>query len=171
MGTIVTPRRGAAAFVAGLAVTAVAVAQTPANARPAVAQEANIVETAVAAGNFDTLVSLVKKAGLAETLAGDGPFTVFAPTDAAFEKVPAKTLKALGKDKAKLKRVLLYHAVSGRKAAKRVVKRSSLKTLNGKRVRISVREGAVFVDKAKVVTPDVRASNGIIHAVNRVLMP
>jgi uncharacterized surface protein with fasciclin (FAS1) repeats len=169
MGTILTPRRGATTLVAGL--VAAAVAQAPAHARPAAAQEGSIVDTAVAAGNFDTLVSLVKKAGLAETLSGDGPFTVFAPTDAAFEKVPAKSLKALGKDKAKLKRVLLYHVVSGRKAAKRVVKRSSVKTLNGKRVRIRVRKGDVFVDKAKVVTPDVRASNGIIHAVNRVLMP
>ena len=169
MRTILTPRRGAATLAAGLVVAAAA--HAPAQARPAVAQESNIVDTAVAAGNFDTLVSLVKKAGLAGTLSGDGPFTVFAPTDAAFEKVPKKTLKALGKDKAQLKRVLLYHVVSGRKTAKRVVKRSSLKTFNGKRVKIRVRDGKVFVAGAKVVTPDVRASNGIIHAVNRVLIP
>jgi uncharacterized surface protein with fasciclin (FAS1) repeats len=173
MSTIVTPRRGLATLVAGFA--AAGLIQTQAHARPAAAPavqaESNIVETATAAGNFKTLVSLVKQAGLAGTLSGDGPFTVFAPTDAAFEKVPQKTLDALGKDKAKLKSVLLYHVVSGRKPAKRVVKRSSLKTINGKRVRIRVRDTKVFVDKARVVTPDIRTSNGIIHAVNRVLMP
>jgi len=96
---------------------------------------------------------------------------VFAPTDAAFKKVPKKTLKALGKDKAMLKAVLLYHVASGRLAAKRVVERSSIKTLNGKRVKIRVRGQNVFVNRAKVVTADVRTSNGIIHAINRVLIP
>jgi uncharacterized surface protein with fasciclin (FAS1) repeats len=169
--TTTTARRGAAALVAGLA--ALALAAAPASARPATAAAAkpNIVETAVAAGNFTTLVSLVKQAGLAETLSGAGPYTVFAPTDAAFKKVPKKTLTALGKDKAKLKAVLLYHVAAGRLAAKRVVKRSSVKTLNGKRVRIRVRGRSVFVNRSKVVTADVRASNGIIHAVNRVLIP
>ena len=85
--------------------------------------------------------------------------------------MPNKTLKALGKDKAKLKAVLLYHVAAGRLAAKRVVKRSSIKTLNGKRVQIRVRDQNVFVNKSKVITPDVRTSNGIIHAVNRVLIP
>ena len=96
---------------------------------------------------------------------------MFAPTDAAFKKVPKKTLKALGKDKAKLKAVLLYHVAAGRLAAKRVVKRSSIKTLNGKRVKIRVRGRNVFVNRSKVVTADVRASNGIIHVINRVLIP
>ena len=171
MSTITTARRGAAALVAGLA--ALALAAAPASARPATAAAAkpNLVETAVAAGNFTTLVSLVKQAGLAETLSGTGPYTVFAPTDAAFKKVPKKTLKALGKDKAKLKAVLLYHVAAGRLAAKRVVKRSSIKTLNGKRVQIRVRGRNVFVNRSKVVTADVRASNGIIHAINRVLIP
>jgi uncharacterized surface protein with fasciclin (FAS1) repeats len=169
-----TARRGTAALVAGLAAAALAAA--PASARPdttaaAAAAKPNIVETAVAAGNFTTLVSLVKQAGLAETLSGAGPYTVFAPTDAAFKKVPKKTLKALGKDKAKLKAVLLYHVASGRLAAKRVVKRSSIKTLNGKRVKIRVRGRNVFVNRSKVVTANVRASNGIIHAINRVLIP
>lgn len=169
--TTTTVRRGGAALVAGLA--ALALAAAPASARPdtAAAAKPNLVETAVAAGNFTTLVSLVKQAGLAETLSGKGPYTVFAPTDAAFEKVPNKTLKALGKDKAKLKAVLLYHVAEGRLAAKRVVKRSSIKTLNGKRVQIRVRDQNVFVNKSRVVTPDVRTSNGIIHAVNRVLIP
>ena len=161
MRTIITARRSAAALVAGLA--ALALAAAPANARPATAAPAkpNIVETAVAAGNFTTLVSLVKQAGLAETLSGTGPYTVFAPTDAAFKKVPKKTLTALGKDKAKLKAVLLYHVAAGRLAAKRVVKQSSIKTLNGKRVQIRVRGRNVFVNRSKVVTADVRTSNGI----------
>jgi len=171
MRSIITRRRGAATVVAAIA--AGALVSAPASARPAApaTAESNIVETAVAAGNFTTLVSLVKQAGLAETLSGKGPYTVFAPTDAAFNKVPKKTLKALGKDKAKLKAVLLYHVAEGRLAAKRVVKRSSIKTLNGERVRIRVRDSNVFVNKSKVVTPDVRTSNGIIHAVNRVLIP
>ena len=111
--TNITRRRGAATVVATLAVGALASA--PAGARPAAeaTAESNIVETAVAAGNFTTLVSLVKQAGLAETLVGKGPFTVFAPTDAAFKKVPKKTLNALGKDKARLKSVLLYHVAEG----------------------------------------------------------
>ena len=172
MSTITTARRGGVAFVAGLA--ALAVAAAPASARldtAAAAAKPNLVETAVAAGNFTTLVSLVKQAGLAETLSATGPYTVFAPTDTAFKKVPKKTLKALGKDKAKLRAVLLYHVASGRLAAKRVVERSSIKTLNGKRVKIRVRGQNVFVNRSKVVTADVRASNGIIHAVNRVLIP
>jgi uncharacterized surface protein with fasciclin (FAS1) repeats len=170
--TTTTARRSAAALVAGIA--ALALAAAPASARPATAAAAakpNLVETAVAAGNFTTLVSLVKQAGLAETLSGAGPYTVFAPTDKAFKKVPKKTLTALGKDKAKLKAVLLYHVAAGRLAAKRVVKRSSIKTLNGKRVKIRVRGRNVFVNQAKVVTADVRASNGIIHVINRVLIP
>jgi len=171
MSSLPTARRGATTFVLRLA--ALALAAAPASARPdtVAAAKPNLVETAVAAGNFTTLVSLVKKAGLAETLSGAGPYTVFAPTDAAFKKVPKKTLTALGNDKAKLKAVLLYHVAAGRLAAKRVVKRSSIKTLNGKRVRISVRGGNVFVDRSKVVTADVRTSNGIIHVINRVLIP
>ena len=130
----------AAALVAG-ALAVGACGRAGASARPAdsASAKSNIVETAVAAGNFTTLVSLVKQAGLAETLSGKGPYTVFAPTDAAFKKVPKKTLNALGKDKAKLKSVLLYHVAAGRLAAKRVVKRSSIKTLNGKRVQFRVR--------------------------------
>jgi uncharacterized surface protein with fasciclin (FAS1) repeats len=171
MGTIITRRRGAATVVAALA--AGAFASAPASAKPAgpATAESNIVETAVAAGNFTTLVSLVKQAGLAETLSGTGPYTVFAPTDAAFKKVPKKTLKALGKDKAKLKAVLLYHVAEGRLTAKRVIKRTSIKTLNGERVRVRTRGSNVFVNKSKVVTADVGASNGVIHAVNRVLIP
>ncbi len=168
----ITPirRRGAAAVFA--AVAAGTLASAPASASPASpAPKSDIVETAVAAGNFTTLVSLVKQAGLAEALSAPGPYTVFAPSDAAFRKVPKKTLKALGKDKAKLKAVLLYHVAEGRLAAKRVVKRTSIKTLNGARLRVRTPGDNVFVNKSKVVTADVRASNGIIHAINRVLIP
>jgi len=171
MRSIITRRRSAASVVAAVAVGALASAPSGASPAAPATAKSNIVETAVAAGNFDTLVSLVKQAGLAETLSAKGPYTVFAPTDAAFEKVPKKTLNALGEDKAMLKSVLLYHVAEGRLPAKRVIKRSSIKTLNGQRVRVRVARGNVFVNKSKVVTADVRASNGIIHAVNRVLIP
>ena len=151
------------AFVAaGVAVPASAGQET---------KKANIVETAQGAGQFKTLVKLVKKAGLAKTLSGRGPYTVFAPTDAAFAKVPKSTLDGLMSDRAALRSVLLYHVVSGRVPARKVTKLRSAETLNGAKVRIRVRDGKVFVNGAKVVTPDVKASNGIIHAVNRVLIP
>jgi uncharacterized surface protein with fasciclin (FAS1) repeats len=131
----------------------------------------NIVETAVATGKFKTLASLLQQAGLAGTLQGKGPYTVFAPTDAAFAKVPKATLNALGKDKAKLRAVLLYHVAEGKLTAAKVVKRSSVKTLNGQRVSVRVRNGQAYVGGARVTTADVRASNGVIHVINRVLLP
>ena len=131
----------------------------------------NIVQTAVAADDFDTLASLVKRAGLAKTLSGKGPFTVFAPTDAAFAKVPASTLEGLLKDRAALRNVLLYHVAAGRYPAKRVVKQESIETVSGQRVKVSTRKGTVRVGGATVVQADVRASNGVIHAINRVLIP
>jgi len=161
------------------AVTAVAVAavgpasagaRAEVNAVPASAKM-DIVETAVAAGKFDTLAALLKKAGLVKTLKGKGPYTVFAPTDKAFSKVPKATLDALAKDKAKLRSVLLYHVAKGKLTASKVVKRSSIKTLNGQRVRVRVRDGKVFVGGARVITPDVAASNGVIHVINKVLIP
>jgi uncharacterized surface protein with fasciclin (FAS1) repeats len=145
-------------------------ARTDLNAAPAGAEK-NIVQTAVAAGKFKTLASLLKKAGLAGTLQGKGPFTVFAPTDAAFAKVPDATLEALGQDKAKLRSVLLYHVTKGKLTAAKVVKRESVKTLNGQRVKIRVRDDKVFVGGARVITPDVGASNGVIHVINKVLIP
>ena len=153
--------------------TALVAAALPlAAAAPAQAQaQGNIVEKAQAAGQFTTLVSLVERAGLADTLAGPGPFTVFAPTDAAFAKVPKKTLNALLKDRAKLRAVLLYHVAAGRLEAADVVERRSIKTLNGKRVRVRVDGDEVFVGKAQVTTPDVGASNGVIHVIDRVLIP
>ncbi len=152
-----------------LATLVVALAVSPALAQPK--QEQNIVQTAVAAGQFKTLTKLLTTAGLANTLAKPGPYTVFAPTDAAFAKVPKKTLNALLKNKAQLKAVLLYHVVSGDVAAADVVKLASAKTLNGKSVRIRTAGMNVFVNSAKVTTPDVMASNGVIHVINRVLIP
>ena len=134
-------------------------------------EDQNIVQTAVAAGQFKTLAKLLNRAGLAGTLQQSGPYAVFAPTDAAFKKVPTKTLNMLLRDKAKLKAVLLYHVVSGKVAAADVVKLSSAKTLNGQSVRIRVSGTNVFVNGAKVTTPDVMASNGVIHVINRVLVP
>jgi uncharacterized surface protein with fasciclin (FAS1) repeats len=134
-------------------------------------EEQNIVQTAVAAGQFKTLAKLLTRAGLVGALQQPGPYTVFAPTDAAFKKVPKKTLTMLLRNKAKLKAVLLYHVVSGEVAAADVVKLSSAKTLNGKSVRIRTSGMNVFVNNAKVTKPDVMATNGVIHVVNRVLIP
>jgi uncharacterized surface protein with fasciclin (FAS1) repeats len=131
----------------------------------------NVVQTAVAAGQFKTLTSLLEKAGLVKTLEGMGPYTVFAPTDAAFAKVPKATLAALAKNKAKLRAVLLYHVVTGKVTAAKVVKLHSAKTLEGKRVSIRVRGGKVIVGGATVVKADVMASNGVIHVINNVLIP
>jgi uncharacterized surface protein with fasciclin (FAS1) repeats len=140
-------------------------------AAPAAKPTKNIIETAAAAGQFKTLTSLVKKAGLVEALQAKGPFTVFAPTDAAFAKVPRSTLKALGNDRAKLRAVLLYHVAKGKLTAAKVVKRSSVKTLNGQRVRIRVRDGNVYVDGARVTRANIGATNGVIHVINKVLIP
>lgn len=131
----------------------------------------NIVETAVAAGQFKTLASLLTKAGLAGTLQGKGPFTVFAPTDAAFAKVPKATLAGLAKNKAKLRAVLLYHVVKGKVTAAQAMRLRSAKTLNGKSLAIRVNGGKVLVGGATVTKADVNASNGIIHVINTVLIP
>ncbi len=132
----------------------------------------NIVQTAAAAGQFTTLIKLAKQAGLAGALSGPGPLTVFAPTDAAFAKVPKKTLAALAKNKAQLRRVLLYHVISGEFMASQVVGLKSAKTLANETVRISVRGGGVYLNKnVRVVKTDIAASNGVIHVVNAVLIP
>jgi uncharacterized surface protein with fasciclin (FAS1) repeats len=159
------------AILATSAATAAALSVAgPASARPA-APEKNIVETAVAAGQFKTLTSLLQQADLANTLAGKGSYTVFAPTDAAFAKVPKSTLDALAQDKAKLRSVLLYHVAKGKLTASKVVKRKSIKTLNGERVRVRVSAGKVRVGGATVTSADVRASNGVIHVITKVLIP
>jgi len=131
----------------------------------------NIVETAVAAGDFTTLTSLVEKAGLAETLSGEGPFTVFAPTDDAFADVPQETLDSLAADPEALKAVLLYHVVDGEARARDVAELSSAETLNGESVELETTDGRVEVNDAKVVQADVTASNGVIHVIDEVLIP
>ena len=166
-----TPKRLIATLAVVTAVGGAALATTASAGADQSAAKRDIVQTAVAAGKFKTLASLLTKAGLAGTLKGKGPYTVFAPTDAAFAKVPKSTLDALGKDKAKLRAVLLYHVASGRLTAARVVKRTSVKTLNGQSVRISVSGSKVSVGGARVTTADVKASNGVIHVINKVLIP
>ena len=132
-------------------------------------QAKDIVDTAVAAGNFKTLVVALKAAGLVPTLKGKGPFTVFAPTDEAFAKIPKADLDALLKDKAKLKAVLTYHVVSG-KVMSTDLKAGNVKTVQGSNVMVSLTDGAM-VNDAKVVAADVAADNGVIHAIDTVLMP
>jgi uncharacterized surface protein with fasciclin (FAS1) repeats len=131
----------------------------------------NIVETAAGQKQFSTLVSLVKKAGLVGTLSGKGPFTVFAPTNAAFAKVPKATLTELGEKPAMLKKVLLYHVLAGKYPASKVVKTKSAKTAEGASVQFSVRGKSAFVNESKIVKTDIMASNGIIHVINAVLIP
>lgn len=161
--------RALPAVVAVVAVALLGVsAAAPADSSRAAKKD--IVQTAVAAGKFKTLASLVQQANLVKTLKGKGPYTVFAPTDAAFAKVPKATLDGLD-TKAKLRAVLLLHVAKGKLTAKKVVKRTSIKTLNGQRLKVKVRNGKVFVGGARVVTPDVKASNGVIHAINKVLLP
>lgn len=133
----------------------------------------DIVDTAVAAGQFNTLAKALEAAGLVETLKGAGPFTVFAPTDDAFAKLPAGTLDDLLKpeNKEKLKAILLYHVVSGKVTAAKVMKMKSAKTVNGEEVKISTSGGKVMVNDATVVKADVMASNGVIHVIDTVLLP
>ena len=132
---------------------------------------ADIVDTAVAAGSFNTLVAAVKAAGLVDTLKGPGPFTVFAPTDDAFAKLPAGTVDALLKDPAKLKKILLYHVVSGKVMAADVMKMKSAKTVEGQSVKISAKGGMVMVDNAHVSKTDIATDNGVIHVIDTVIMP
>ena len=158
-------------LVTVLALGALVVPATTAAAPARPAEQQNIVRTAVAAGQFKTLAMLLERAGLARALQRPGPFTVFAPTDAAFAKVPKSTLDALLRDRAKLRAVLLYHVVAGKVTAAKVVKLKSAKTLSGKTLRIRVSGATVFVNSSKVAKADVMASNGVIHVVNRVLIP
>jgi uncharacterized surface protein with fasciclin (FAS1) repeats len=159
----------AAAAFAGCVVAGVAMARD--SETPQGCSSKNIVETAVAAGNFTTLVSLVQQAGLADTLATGGPFTVFAPTDEAFAKVPKETLAALAADPQLLKSVLLYHVAAGKLDADDVVERNRVKTLNGAKLRVRAKRGYVKVNDARILTADVDASNGVIHVIDRVLIP
>ncbi|UAW98305.1 fasciclin domain-containing protein [Halopseudomonas nanhaiensis] len=158
----------ASLFAAGLMVSAPAMAHN--HGEHADKPDADIIETAREAGQFDTLLTAVKEAGLEETLKGAGPFTVFAPTDEAFEKIPDSDLEALLADKEKLTDVLTYHVVSGKVMAEDVAGMSSAPTVQGESLSIDASDG-VKVDDAKVVKADVKASNGVIHVIDTVLMP
>jgi uncharacterized surface protein with fasciclin (FAS1) repeats len=131
----------------------------------------NIVEIAAGAGSFNTLVAAVQAAGLVETLSGEGPFTVFAPTDEAFAEIPAEDLNGLLADKEALTAVLTYHVVAGKVMAADVVSLTSATTVNGQSVDIKVMDGKVWIDGAEVVTTDIEATNGVIHVINKVIMP
>jgi uncharacterized surface protein with fasciclin (FAS1) repeats len=135
------------------------------------AQKKDIVTVAVEAGSFKTLATALTEAGLVETLKGEGPFTVFAPTDEAFAKLPKGTLEGLLKDKEALKKVLLYHVVSGNVSSKDVVKLNKAKTVGGQDVMIKVKDGKVYINKSQVTAADIQASNGVIHIIDTVLIP
>jgi uncharacterized surface protein with fasciclin (FAS1) repeats len=152
------------AGVASLLLATAALAAPPAQ---------DIVDTAVSAGSFNTLVAAVKAAGLVDTLKGPGPFTVFAPTDEAFAKLPPGTVEDLLKpeNKAKLQAILTYHVVSGKVMAKDVVKLHSAKTVNGEQLTVKASMGSVTVDNANVVKTDIVCSNGVIHVIDTVLLP
>ncbi len=137
------------------------------------AQQKDIVDTAVAAGSFKTLAAALQAAGLVDTLKGNGPFTVFAPTDEAFAKLPAGTVEELLKpeNKAKLTAILTYHVVPGKVMASQVVSLKEAKTVNGKSVKIAVDNGTVMIDNAKVVKTDIGTTNGVIHVIDTVILP
>lgn len=159
------------------ALAAVMTAPTIASAQHANSRDTkpmkNIVQVATEAGNFKTLIAAVKAAGLVETLQGPGPFTVFAPTDAAFAKLPSGTVTALLADKEKLTSILTYHVVSGKVMSAEIVKANGATptTVNGLPLDIVIRDGKVYVNGANVATADVQASNGVIHVIDAVLLP
>jgi transforming growth factor-beta-induced protein len=152
------------AGVASLLLATAAFAASPAQ---------DIVDTAVSAGSFDTLVAAVKAAGLVDTLKGPGPFTVFAPTDEAFAKLPAGTVEELLKpeNKSKLVAILTYHVVPGKVMAKDVVKLHEAKTANGQELTVKSQMGSVMVNNAKVVKTDILCTNGVIHVIDTVVLP
>ena len=156
--------------VAAVAATVIGIA---AGSASAYAADKDIVDTAVAAGQFKTLAAALTAAGLVDTLKGPGPFTVFAPTDAAFAKLPAGTVENLLKpeNKAKLTAILTYHVVAGKVMAADVVKLKEAKTVNGAMVAVKVDGGNVMINNAKVTTADIKASNGVIHVIDTVLLP
>ena len=131
----------------------------------------DIVQTAISAGNFTTLATALTEAGLVDALKGEGPFTVFAPTDEAFKNLPEGALEGLLKDKEALKNVLLYHVVSGKVSSKEVVDLNQATTLNGSDLKIKTDNGKVMINDAHVTGADVMASNGIIHVIDKVLLP
>ena len=153
--------------------TIAAVALTFAVPTASSAQTRDIVDTAVAAGSFKTLAKALEAADLVTTLKGAGPFTVFAPTDEAFAKLPAGTIEMLLKpeNKAKLKRILTYHVVPGKVMAADVTKMTSAKTVSGDTATIAVHDGMVMADNSRIVKTDIAATNGVIHVIDTVMMP
>jgi len=155
--------------------TMAALVMTVATPNPAArdADPKDIVDTAVAAGSFKTLAKALAAADLVQTLKGPGPFTVFAPTDEAFAKLPAGTIETLLKpeNKAKLQRILTYHVVAGRVMASDVMKMRSAKAVSGDTITVATRDGGVTVDKALIVKTDITASNGVIHVIDSVILP
>ena len=159
--------------VAALASLVTLPALASAQSSPTKKAPMNIVQIASEAGTFNTLVAAVKAAGLAETLQGPGPFTVFAPTDAAFSKLPAGTVESLLADPKKLASILTFHVVSGKVMSTDIVKANGARptTVNGAPLDVVVRNGKVYVNGAQVVTADIVASNGVIHVIDTVLIP
>ena len=158
-------------ILAGVLLALVAASGPAAATAPA--SQKDIVDTAVAAGSFKTLAAALQAAGLVETLKGPGPFTVFAPTDAAFAKLPAGTVESLLKpeNKAKLTAILMYHVVPGRVLAAQVGGMTSAPTANGQTLAIASENGIVTVDRARVTKADILCSNGVIHVIDTVLLP
>jgi uncharacterized surface protein with fasciclin (FAS1) repeats len=154
-------------------VAALALIVSPAMAEDAAVAEKTIVETAVGAGKFNTLVAAVKAAGLVEALSGKGPLTVFAPTDEAFAKLPKGTVESLLKpeNKEKLVAILKYHVVAGSYPAAKVLKSDTLTTLQGGELKVSQNSDGAFVDKAKISKTDINCSNGVIHVIDSVVLP
>lgn len=157
--------------IAKLAIAALAAVGLTVGAMSARAADKDIVDTAVAAGQFQTLAAALSAAGLVETLKGPGPFTVFAPTDEAFAKLPAGTLEALLADKEALARILTYHVVAGDIRAASVVGLTGAETVSGIRAPIEVRMGDVYVGGSKVIATDIGATNGVIHVIDTVMLP
>jgi uncharacterized surface protein with fasciclin (FAS1) repeats len=155
---------------AAVAATAISLA---AGSLPAHAADKDIIDTAIAAGQFKTLATALTAAGLVDTLRGPGPFTVFAPTDAAFSKLPAGTVDSLLKpeNKQKLTAILTYHVVPGKVMAADLVKLTEATTVNGAKVKIEAKGGNVMVNDAKVTATDIGASNGVIHVIDTVILP
>lgn len=146
---------------------------TPSRAAEPAAATKDIVDTAVAAGSFKTLAAALQAAGLVDTLKGAGPFTVFAPTDEAFAKLPAGTVESLLKpeNKAKLTAILTYHVVPGSVKAAQAMKLTSAKTVNGKALTLKAEGGALHIDSSRVVSADIEATNGVIHVIDAVVIP
>jgi uncharacterized surface protein with fasciclin (FAS1) repeats len=153
------------------AILAIALSLSVVPAARAGGPKADIVETAVANGSFKTLAKALTEAGLIETLKGKGPFTVFAPTDEAFAKLPKGTVDALLKDKKKLTAVLTYHVVAGKVKAADAAKLTTAKTVNGQSLKISAKGGAVMINDAKVTQADIETTNGVIHVIDTVILP